>query len=251
MRSKARLLAAALVLCACLPGVAHATQSATITATFSPLKLGAATTMKLGLKIDGVGGGIPSPLTGIDLRYPANLGIATSGLGIASCDQVRLEAVGPPACPQNSRMGGGSALVRFQIGPEIFSESARIVLVAGTPEHGYVRLLVAATGVSPVAARIVMSTLLVPGHLQIAVPLVASLPEGAPVAVVGVTVVLGGNLSYSERRAGKLVSYRPKGIGLPRRCPPGGFQFGGTFSFADGTQAVAQTRVPCPGHGRG
>ncbi len=225
---------------------AWGTQSATLTAAFTPEKLGAPTALSIGFQILPHGGEIPSPLTAVDLHYPRDLNLATSGLGIATCQTAALEAHGPAVCPANSLMGSGDALARFRVGPEIFNETASLAIVAGASQNGYVRLLIAATGVMPVAARIVMSTLLLPGHLQIAVPLVPSLPEGEDVAVVGVHATLGGNLTYRERVHGRTVAYRPKGFGLPRVCPRGGFGFAATFSFLDGTRADASAVVRCP-----
>lgn len=239
--------AAALALCALLASSASATQTARISAAFVPERLGAPTTATLGFQIVAPAGQIPSPLTGLDFRYPADLGIATSGLGVASCDPARLEADGPSACPPNSIMGYGSASVEVPLGGEVVPETATIALVAGPSENGYLRLLVCATGLTPVAARIVMPTLLIAGHLHISVPLVPSLPEGPDVAVVRAQVKLGGHLTYYEHIGGRTVAYHPKGVVLPRRCPRGGFRFSATFAFLDGTQTRAQTAVRCPG----
>jgi hypothetical protein len=244
------ILATTLVLWASAALAAHASESAKISATFKPERLGAPTTATLGFQLASVGGRLPSPLTGIDFRYPTDLGIATSGLGLASCDPAGLEAHGPAVCPPNSVMGYGSASVEVPLGPEIVRETAKIVLVAGPSRDGHLNLLVSATGLSPVAARIVMPTLLLSGHLHIGVPLVPSLPEGPPVAVVRVQVTLGGRpggrLTYYEQAHGRTVAYHPKGIGLPRRCPSAGFEFAATFSFLDGTRTSAHTAVPCP-----
>jgi hypothetical protein len=237
----------ALALLALSPGTTSAVQTARISAAFRPERLGAPTTATLGFQIVAPAGHIPSPLTAMDFRYPANLGIATSGLGVASCDPVRLEADGPSACPPNSIMGYGSASVEVPLGAEVVSETATIALVAGPSENGYVRLLVCATGLSPVAARIVMPTLLIAGHLHISVPLVPSLPEGPDVAVVRAQVKLGGHLTYYEHSHGRTVAYHPRGVVLPKRCPRGGFRFSAMFSFLDGTRTRAQTVVRCPG----
>jgi hypothetical protein len=225
---------------------ASASQRVRISARFSPYRLGAPAAMSLGMSVTASGGGIPSPLQSIDLRYPANLGIATSGLGTASCQPIALEEHGPAGCPPNSIMGSGSALARFRIGPEIFHERATIGLAAGPSPDGRIHLLISATGLSPVAARIVMQSTLAAGRLQIAVPLVPSLPEGEPVAVVSVHATLGGRLTYYERRHGRRVAYRPKGILVPPRCPRGGFRFSGRFSFLDGSSTRASTVVACP-----
>jgi hypothetical protein len=96
-----------------------------------------------------------------------------------------------------------------------------------------------------------MPTVLLPGHLRISVPLVASLPEGPDVALVSVHVTLGGALTYYERVHGRLVRYRPRGIALPSRCPRAGFRFAASFAFLDGTHSSASTVVRCPGRGGG
>lgn len=240
---------AALLLAACAvaaPATARAQQLARISAGFSPLRLGAHTTVSLGFTIRTTDGSLPSALTGIVFRYPRQLGLATSGLGQASCDPSRLQYYGPRVCPPNSIMGAGSALAEFQISPEISEETARIALVAGPARNGYVQLLISATGDYPVAARIVMRALLLPGQLRFSVPLVPGIPEGPDVAVVRVKARLGGRLTYYERRHGRRVAYQPRGLELPRRCPRGGFRFSATFSFLDGTQAQARTTIGCP-----
>jgi hypothetical protein len=244
---RAHLAATAAALCALLaPASAQATQLTSISADFSPLRLGSPTALSLGFDVRTPDGSLPSPLTSIDFHYPTNLGIGTSGLGLATCTQAKLSFDGPKTCPPNSIMGRGSALAEFQISPEVSEETAEIALVAGPSQNGYLKLLISATGDYPVAARIVMSTLLLPGQLRIEVPLVAGLPEGPDVAVVRVKVTIGGNLTYYERSHGKKVAYRPQGILLPKRCPAGGFRFRASFSFLDGTRSEAQTVVKCP-----
>jgi hypothetical protein len=245
MGSRTGVLLAMLALGACLPGAARAATTARMSAAFAPERLGAATTVSLGFQI-AAGGQAPALLTGMDFHYPENLGIATSGLGVAACLPADLQAHGPAACPPDSRMGYGSALVEIPIGPEIVRETARVALLAGPSRDGYLHLLASATGESPVAARIVLATQLLPGRLQIAVPPIPSLPEAPYVAVVRMHLTLGGNLVYYERVHGRSVPYHPAGIGLPKSCPRGGFRFSATFSFLDGTRAQAQTSVACP-----
>lgn len=225
---------------------ASAAQLTSISAAFSPLRLGSHTALSLGFDVWTPDGSLPSALTGIVFHYPADLGLGTSDLGLAACDPTTLSEHGPKACPPNSIMGRGSALAKFQISPEVSEETAEIALVAGPSQDGYLKLLISASGDDPVAARIVMSTLLLPGELQIKVPLVEGLPEGPDVAVVRVHVTIGGNLTYYERAHGKRVPYRPQGILLPKRCPAGGFRFSASFSFLDGTDSQAQTVVKCP-----
>lgn len=225
---------------------AQGAQSVSIGAAFMPARLGAPTTIALGFEVRATGTVLPSPLTGLTFSYPSNLGLATSDLGTATCQPAPLETFGAKVCPPNSRMGAGSAVAKFRVGAEIYSENATLAIVAGPSQNGYVNMLIAATGLSPVKARILMSTLLLPGRLQFSVPLVPSLPEGEDVSVVSAHVTLGGKFTYYERRHGKLVAFEPTGITLPRTCPHGGFRFAATFSFLDGSRVQGLTTVPCP-----
>jgi len=245
-RKRVAFLAVAAALYVGCPGGARAAQTTRIDAAFTPERLGARTAMSVGFEVTATDGGLVAPLTAMDFRYPADLGIATSGLGLAACAPALIEAHGPGVCPPNSLMGFGRALVEVPIGTEVVPETAQIVLVAGPSPDGYLHVLVAATGRSPVAARIVMSTLLLDGHLHLTVPLVEGLPNGPDVSVVRVRVTLGGKLTYREHVRGRIVSYRPKGIDLPRSCPRGGFRFAATFAFLDGSRSSATTAVPCP-----
>jgi hypothetical protein len=243
--SRTRTLAATLAVCACTPAVALATPTATMTAAFSPERLGAPTTITASVQIFW-SERRPPVLTGAQLAYPRNLGFATSGLGLAACDPALLEENGPEACPANSHMGGGSALVEVPIGGYLNRETVQLTVLAGPSPNGYLHLLVSAVGASPVAALVVLYAELLPGRLSITVPPIPTLPEGPHVALVAMHLKLGGHLTYYERVHGKNVAYHPTGIGLPRRCPRGGFPFGATFAFLDGRHASAHTRVPCP-----
>ncbi|HEX3391712.1 MAG TPA: hypothetical protein VHS55_04055, partial [Solirubrobacteraceae bacterium] len=152
---KAHAIAATLVSCLAFGATAaSATQLASISAGFSPERLGGHSALRLSFHIGTTDGTLPSALTGLDFRFPADLGIATSGLGVASCNPTRLAQEGPKACPPNSIMGTGSALAKFQVSPEISEEPASLALVAGASPSGSVRMLVGATGVYPVSTRI-------------------------------------------------------------------------------------------------
>jgi hypothetical protein len=245
----ARAGAATLAVCAAVltcSGPAFAEQLASISAGFAPYRLGKPTSVSLGFSITTPDGGLPAALTGLVFRYPRQLVLGASELGLDSCPTQRLEVHGPKDCPPNSIMGSGTALAQFQVSPIVSEEKAKIALVAGPSKKGYVEMLIAATGAYPVQARIVMETLLLPGRLKFSVPLVPGIPEGPDVAVVKVDVTIGGRLIYYERRHGRRIPYIPRGIALPSRCPKGGFHFGATFSFVDGSAADANTVVPCP-----
>jgi hypothetical protein len=216
-----------------------------MSATFKPERLGHATTISFGFRI-GTPGQAPTALRGVSIAYPRNLGLATSGLGVAPCQPAVLKALGPPACPANSRMGSGTAAIELQIGPILVREKVSLTLLAGPSNDGYLHLLVYASGAYPVEAIVIAGAVLLPGHLRVTVPPIPSLPEAPYVSLAELRMTLGGNLTYYETVKGQSVPYHPHGIGLPERCPRGGFAFAATFAFLDGSHSRADTAVPCP-----
>jgi hypothetical protein len=248
---RARGLLASLLACACLPATAHAAQSARFHVAFTPERLGQATTVEFGIQIAAPADSVPPPLTALDVRYPGNLGVAVSGLGLATCSQARLEAFGPKGCPADARMGQGSALAEIPIGPEIIRETATVTIVRAPANDGHLALLFYANAMTPVNGQIVFPGQLFPtpdrGRLHIDLPLVPSLPGGPNVAIVGLHATLGPRgLTYYEHVRSKLISYHPNGILLPDRCPRGGFPFAASLTFEDGSHANTHTTVPCP-----
>jgi hypothetical protein len=89
-----------------------------LNASFTPERLGKPTTIAFGFQIAAPSGRVPSPLIDVALLYPENLGVASSGLGLATCTQVNLEAHGPHGCPINSRMGSAPRSPRSPSAPE-------------------------------------------------------------------------------------------------------------------------------------
>jgi hypothetical protein len=216
-----------------------------MSAAFAPERLGAPTTVSFGFQLDQ-GGGPPAPLTGVELSYPRDLGLATSGLGLISCLPARLEAQGPAGCPANSRMGYGTAVVGIAFGSATVNETVRLALLAGPSPDGYLHLLVYASGKFPVEAAVVFTAVLLPGHLKVTIPPIPSLPAAPYVALTAMNLTLGGHLTYYETVKGRRVAYHPAGIGLPSTCPRGGFRFAATFVSLDGERVPSKTAVACP-----
>jgi hypothetical protein len=246
-------LLATTVLCVCLPGTASGLQSVRLHATFTPEQLGHETTVGFAFQITASGNQVPSPLTGIEVSYPVELGFALSELGLATCSRGALEASGPHGCPANSLMGYGTALAEIPIGPLILHETVQVDVFRTTNHDGHLALLIYANGETPVSAQIVFPAVVLPapapfgGRLDMRIPLVPSLPGAPDVAVVQFRSTLGSlHLRYHERVHGRVIDYEPKGIPLPNRCPREGFPFAAKFRFMDGSNAVAHTTVPCP-----
>ena len=247
------LAALVLICCAYLPATAGAAQTVKLHASLTPERLGAGTTIAFAFTVTPTTGHIPSPLTGVDLLYPANLGLATSGLGLATCTAQILEELGPEGCPSESQMGYGSGLVEVPFGPEILQEVATTRVFMAQLNHGHLGLVFYAIGETPVAAEIVFPGLVLPasepygGDLTTTIPLVPTLPGAPDASLVKLSTTIGPeHLTYYERVRGRYLPYHPRGIVLPRTCPHRGFEFAARFTFQDTTHAAAHTAVPCP-----
>ena len=237
---------------ACQPASA-AEPAVTLHAGLIPEQLGKGTTIKFALTITPPAGQFPAALRTIDVRYPANLGLGTSNLGIDTCRAPILEAAGPPGCPADSVMGYGSGTVEVPFGSEILYEQVRVTAFMAPLRQGNIGLLLYADGESPVSAQLVFPATVLPatapfgGDLTTMLPLISSVPEAPDVALLNLTMTLGPNhITYYEYARHKKIAYHPRGILLPRRCPRHGFQFAAELAFNDGTHASAQTSVPCP-----
>jgi hypothetical protein len=228
-----------------LPASAAGAPTATMSAAFTPERLGAPTALSFAFRVADSEIN-PAALVGIQLVYPRDLGLATSGLGVSACSPTRLAAQGPAACPANSRMGDGTAVVGIAFGSDLVKETVRLTLVAGPSPDGYLHLLVYAKGKFPVEAAVILTAVLRPGRLEITVPPIPSLPAAPYVSLREMHVTLGGNLTYYETVKGRLVAYHPAGVGLPDACPRGGFRFAATFLLIDGERAGSKTSVACP-----
>lgn len=249
----AALATVVVLLCAAAPACAKT--SVSLGASFSPYRLGGRTTVKLGFQLGTPPGQVPSALTGVEVRYPSNLGIALSGLGLALCSPSTLVAAGASGCPANSIMGHGAARGELRFGTQIVAESATISIARAPDQEGHIALLLYVSGPSPVNTQILSPAQLLPadgpfgGRLSIEVPLVASVPGAADLAIVQLSVTLGPQgLTYFEQLDGQTLAYRPKGILLPTQCPRGGFPFVGVFTFAGGSRVTARSVVSCPRH---
>jgi hypothetical protein len=232
---------------------ARASEAVVLHASFTPDKLGASTTIGFSFTISNTAGGLPSPLTHLDLRMPRDMNYITTSLGVEECQPQRLVEKGLSGCPANSRLGYGSAFVEVPFGQNAGHEIPEIQALMGPPHNGNVVVLFYANGLAPVYAQIVFQGELVTGggafgeDLAAAIPLIPSVTNGPPVSIINVQSTIGPNhLLYTKRVHGRLVHYRPEGISIPEKCPHGGFPFTADFAFLDGSTVTAKTAVPCP-----
>jgi hypothetical protein len=225
----------------------------TLTAALSPERLGSGTTIRIGFQVSTPAGGVPSPVTDVQLLLPPGLSIATSDLGLETCVPSRLQEGGPGACPPDSLMGRGSALTEVPFGATFVTEPARVTLFSAPLQDGHPQLLFLASGELPVLTKLVFSAFVLPGSapfgalIDTTLPLVPSVNGGPDVALVSLQTTIGAKgIVYYERVKGKTISFRPRSLLLPRSCPRGGFRFSAHLSFQDGTRTSAGATVPCP-----
>lgn len=242
-----------LAVCAAAPASGRATQSARLEVALTPERLGQGTTIEFGFRIAKTGGGVPSPVTRIELRYPKHVGIVTSGLGLASCTPALLEADGAEGCPSQSLMGYGTATAEVAVDNEVLEELATTAIFMAPFAEGNINLQFLVNGYLPLSAQLIFPGLLLPatgpygGNLAITVPLLESVPGGPDVSLVKLRSTIGPRgVTYYAHVHHEFVPYKPNGITLPSSCPKHGFPFAVTFTFADGSHTTSHTAVRCP-----
>lgn len=218
----------------------------TLSVGFQPLRLGAPTTVSFAVRISRGLGKTPLPVTRVEVSYPSDLGLSTSELGLESCSPTALAREGGRACPADSKMGQGSALIEVPFGPEIVRERVKLGVYAAPSSDGYVHLAILAEGREPVLARIVLAGVLLPGRMRISIPPIVTIPGTPYASLISLQASLGGALTYYERVRGHTISYHPRGIGLPGSCPRGGWQLVGSFTFVGGRKSRAGSVIRCP-----
>lgn len=239
--------------CMSVASPARAAPTVRLTASFSPDRLGAGTTIKVGFRVAYPRGDPPLAATRLQLFLPPGLGIATSELGLQNCLLSQLVQEGRAGCPTNSLMGHGSAVTAVPFGSRFVIERTGIALFSGPLKDGNPQLLFVAVGEYPVIAEVIFGALVLPagprfgGLIDTTLPLVPSVPDGPDVALLGLETTIGpAGITYHENVGGRIVSFRPRGILMPRSCPRGGFPFAVRLSFSDGSSAGANAAVACP-----
>lgn len=251
-----RTLLAILICVICLPASAAGSPTATLKASLHPELLGNSTTIKFAFSL-AYPREAPSPLRVMELRYPAHLGIATSGLGLSTCRAAILEVSGPPGCPSTSVMGYGSGTVEVPFGPQTVDEEVHLTTFMAPLHNGQLGLLFYTYGEYPVSAELIFQGAILQtnppfgGNLTTNVPLVSTLPEAPDAILTRFSTTIGPErITYWEYRNSHYIPYHPRGILLPPHCPHGGFPFAATFTFQNGAHTSARAIVPCPGNHR-
>jgi hypothetical protein len=239
--------------CAFIAGSAGAAQTAKLRVSLDPDVAGRRTTIKLSLRMAGPDGSAPAPLRSFDFRLPADMGIATTTLGQANCRPARLIDAGLNGCSTNARIGFGNATAVVPVGSQSIHEKASLNALMGPAVEDSLDVLFYVEALEPVSARLVL-----PGAVQedlppygeqldTSVPLIQTWPEGPDLALETFSSTIGPlHLTYFRKFGDKTVPYHPRGIRIPRVCPPGGYPFEALLNFQDGARTTVQYRVPCP-----
>ncbi len=236
---------------------AQAQITARLHASFDPYRLGHRTTLQFEFAFSAPAGELPPPLIEMQLRYPSGINFFLNNLGIRTCTQPVLEASGPAGCPPDSAMGYGVVRTGIVLGGTPVEENSPITILRAPERDGHLSLLFFAEGRQPVVTNVTFSGLLLParepfgGNVKIGVPLVETLPGAPYVSVLHLHATIGPeHLTYYHTVDGVSLAFAPQGILLPPTCPRASFPFAAIFVFSDGTQALANTTVPCPVGGR-
>ncbi len=231
--------------------VASSTQSIALHARFTPDRLGVPTNLSATGQLASADGGIPSPVTKVAFYTPAGARIDLRGAG--TCTAVKLERVGPSACPANSRAGFGGGVGLFQLAGETIREQFTVDLFLAPREAGHLALLAYVRATNPASIELVLTAREIKAPkpyglgFSVEVPLIPTIPGASDASVESAFITLGSpNVAYYETVHGKRALQRLRGLISPKTCPPGGFPFQSAFDFADGTTTTANALIPCP-----
>jgi hypothetical protein len=252
--SRIRLLIAALVVCTGLvvAAVAWAAETLTVTASFSPNRLGAPTNVHGTATIHSTTGLVPTPIIKATVMGPAGLGIDVNGVGV--CNPARLEAtLDPKTCPKSSKAGFGGGVGVLELAKEVIKENFTLDFFRGPNENGHLVLLAYLNAISPVSVQLVLKAQVVhepkPYGLGFTfdVPLIPTLPGATDASAESIFITLGApNVRYYKKVHGKRKLFRVKGIIVPKKCPHGGFPYKTEISFQDETTNTVAGHIPCP-----
>jgi hypothetical protein len=252
--SRATTIVAITVACVCLiaAATAWAAETLSVTASFSPDKLGAPTNVHGTATITAVGSTLPSPIAEATVMGPPGLTVDTKGVGV--CSPVELEkTLNPAVCPKDSKAGFGGGVGAYELGGQVNEESFTINFYRGPNEDGHIVLLAYVNAVSPVSVQLVLKAQVVqepkPYGLGFTfkVPPVETLPGASNATVKSIYITLGApNAAYFEKVGGKRKLVHIKGIIVPKTCPKGGFPYKTQLTFEDGTTDAVTGVIRCP-----
>jgi hypothetical protein len=252
--SRTRVLSVVAVACVCLiaAAAAWAAQTLTVTAAFSPDKLGAPTNVHGTAEISSTTGALPSPVVETTVMGPPGLTVNVKGVG--TCSPAELEhTLEPSTCPKDSKAGFGGGVGEYELAGERREEPFTLNFFRAPNEEGHLVLMAFLNAVSPVSVQLVLKAQVVnepkPYGLGFTfkVPIIETLPGASPASAKSIFITLGApNAAYLETVNGKRKLVHVKGIVVPKKCPHGGFPYKTLIRYEDGTTNEVAGTIPCP-----
>jgi hypothetical protein len=225
MMVRGLLMGAAIALLA--PGVAAAADRADFVLDMGTREQGAGAALRLDvvLRHPDDPNAKPPPITGATYRLPAGTRIDTAAVTRCAATDDEIRAVGPSACPADSRVGGGTLTAMTGFGPPTDPLAGDIHAFNA---DGQIIEVVTAPGTDRVAG---IDRLTVAGSTLTAHPPMT--PGGPP----------DGQTSIREVH---LLVDRPGYATAPPTCPIAGrWSYGATAQFADGGTGVVSGTLAC------
>jgi hypothetical protein len=223
-----------------LPG--PGSTSATITASLSPDRLGAKSTLSFTIRYEGGELGVPSPVQRALLSFPAGMTLDIPQL--SACTAPRLRARGASGCSTQAELGDGHALIEAPLGSQIITEAVSLSIFLGAPRNLQPTVEVLGQGLTPFDKRVLLTGSTLTGQapygeqLAMSIPPIPTLPLEPDASMASISLAIGAPPRAGVRNANAVL--------IPSRCPRGGFPFAGEFTYADGSVSSASTTVPCP-----
>ena len=150
-------------------------------------------------------------------------------------------------------MGFGGGVAVLALPGQLVREPFTLDFFFASSEHGRLRLLAYASGISPVGASLVVVAREIPAPkpyglgFSVQVPPVSTIPGAAYASVESAFATLGASdVAYYKTVHGRRTLVHVKGLIVPRTCPSGGFPTRATVQFSDGTTFTVNPTIPCP-----
>jgi hypothetical protein len=134
------------------------------------------------------------------------------------------------------------------MGSQITSEEVSLRAFLGPPENLTPTFEIFAQGYTPLDEHLVFGGSVLSDsppygeQLVMSIPPVPTLPLEPDASIVRFSLTVGARRGVGTG-AGR---HDHNAVLVPKRCPPGGFPFAATFTYADGATSDATVRVPCP-----
>jgi hypothetical protein len=231
---------AAVAVLVILSPTALAANTATISASVAPDRLGARGALSVAIHLSGDQLGLPAPLQRAVVRFPAGMSLEIPHL--RSCSIARLQNTGASECPRQSKLGAGHAIVETHPASETIAENVELSAFLGPPNHLQPTLALLGEGTTPLTVRLVVSGAVLADHAPYGEKLVMSVPPIPTVPLEPDASIVDLSLTVGAKRPTRAAN----AIVVPRRCPAGGFPFAAEFTYADGSSGSAATTIGCP-----